>query len=148
MHIRQQIRNKFTEILKTISEFDDRVYESRVHQLAANDMPCALVFSESETLEAATRSSQPYIQKRTVETSVYAFARSAELVENSIDALTSSIEEKIFADPTLGGLVSQTILQSTILHIDGQPNSPIGAARMSFISTVHTREGIPQTQIK
>lgn len=148
MHIRQQIRNKITELLLTIPELGGKVFESRVHQLAATDMPCALVFSESETIDQATRSGQPAVQKRMIETAVYAFARSASLIENAIDGLANSIEQKIFSDPTLGGLASQTSLQSTALHIDGEPNSPIGAARLSFISIVHTREGIPQTPIK
>jgi hypothetical protein len=111
-------------------------------------MPCALVYSESEAVEQATKASQPTIQKRTIETAVYAFARSSPLIENSLDDLSEQIEKAIFADPTLQGLVSSTFLQNTALHIDGEPNAPIGAARLSFISTVHTREGIPQTPIK
>lgn len=141
MHVRQKIRNKFTALLKEIPAFNNNVYESRVHQLVSDDMPAALVYSESETIEPATKGNRPAIQKRFVETAVYAFAKAEDKVENSLDALTEMIESKICSDPTLGGLVFQTSLLNTVLQIDSEPNSPIGAARMSFMSIVHTQSG-------
>ena len=147
MHVRQKIRNKFTALLKEIPAFNSKVFESRVHQLVTNDMPCALVYSESEIIEKATKGSRPAIQKRFIETAVYAFAKSQEHIENALDELTKDIEEKICSDPTLQGLVFETNLQNTVLKIDGEPNSPIGAARMSFVSIVHTQSGNSESTI-
>ena len=147
MHIRRKVRNTFTELLNTIPAFNGKVFESRVHQLTKDDMPCALVYSESEVIEQATKSNRPQIQKRFIETVVYAFARSQDSIEDSIDDLTKDIEIKICSNPTLDGLVFETNLQNTVLRIDGEPNSPIGAARMSFISIAHTKAGSPESTI-
>jgi len=147
MHVRQKIRNKFTALLKEIPAFNDRVFESRVHQLASTDIPCALVYSESEMIEPATKGNRPAIQKRFVETAVYAFAKATENVEDALDHLTKDIEAKICSNPTLGGIVMETNLRDTDLKIGGEPNSPIGAARMSFVSIVHTQAGFSEQTI-
>lgn len=143
MHIRQQVRNKITELLKTIPDFNGRVFESRVHQLLPSDLPCALVFSESEVNTEETKNMQPRIQKRLIETAVYLFATANDLVENACDVLSELVEQTIFANPTLGETVFMTYLQNTVTHVSGEPNV-VAAARLSFISIVHTVEGIPQ----
>lgn len=151
MHVRQAVRNAITEIIKTIPEFTDgndlNVFESRVHTLDKERMPAALVFSESEIIEQLTHQHNR-IQRRHIETVIYVFARSDFEVENAIDPLTLKIENAILGDQTLGEIAENTLLQDTSLLVGADPDAPIGAARMSFISTVLTQQGDAETPLQ
>lgn len=146
-HVRQQVRNKFTEILGTIP--GSKVFPSRVHPLSKEDMPCYIVKSGSSIVEPAVKSRmQPALQKRWIETEVYVFARSNEKIEDTLDEMTAIVENKVFDDPTLGSVAAETILQNTESFIGGDPSAPMGACRMSFLSLVLTKEGSPETPIR
>lgn len=138
-HIRQQVRNKITEKVKTVSDLKNSTFESRVYELAQKDLPAALIFTENELLEKMTV--QNKIQKRMVETVVYLFARSDDHIENALDELSEKVENAILLDQTLGGLAVETFLDNTSLLIGGDPDAPTGASRMSFVTTVVTQQG-------
>lgn len=142
-HVRQQIRNKITAMLKEVPAFDGKVFESRVHQVKPDDMPCALVYSGSERIEPATRGNRQQIQKRFVNTNVYVFAKDKESIENALDDLSQVVEEKIGSNPNLDGIVFETNLEETNIHIDGNGNIPMGAAKLSFVSIVQTKLSQP-----
>ena len=141
MHIRQQVRNYISSKLKEIPELKNSVYESRIHELARKDLPAALIFSETEMNEPATRQNKPGIQKRMIETAVYLFATADDEIENSLDQLSEKVENKVFEDQTLGGIAVQTVLDNTNLLVGGDSDQPVGASRMSFVTTVLTQQG-------
>lgn len=141
MHIRQQVRNYISAKIREVPELANSTFESRIYELTRKDLPAALVFSETEMNEPATKQNKPGIQKRLIETAVYVFATADNEIENSLDNLSEKVENKIFEDQTLGGLAVQTVLDNTNLLIGGDPEAPVGASRMSFITTVLTQQG-------
>jgi len=148
MHVRQQIRNAITAKIKEVTEFGDNVFESRVYPLNDSNIPAALIFSETEVVESATRQKRPGIQRRIIETGVYLFAKADYDLEDKLDPLAAKVELAIFDDATLGGIAENTELGDTSLLIGGDPDAPIGAARLSFISTVLTQQGDPETPLQ
>lgn len=141
MHVRQQIRNAITAKIKEIPVLSTSTFESRVYQLSPADLPAALVYTESEVTEPATKQHQSGIQRRAIETVVYLFTRVDELLENSLDDLSEKVENKLFEDQTFGGIAVMTTLDNTQIHVGGDPDAPTGAARMSFITIVVTQQG-------
>jgi len=138
------------EILGTIPSLSGKVFESRVHPLAKEDLPCVIVKSGPQFVEDATKSHmQPgAIQRRLITTEVYVFARAPELVEDALDNLASLVENKVLENYTLNNVASKTTLIDTQSFITGEPNSPIGALLMNFLSLVYTREGATETPIR
>jgi len=146
MHVRQQVRNAITALVKTVPELVDSTFESRVYPLGKEDLPAALIFTENEGIENQTKQNQR-VQKRLIETVVYAFARANDLLENAIDPLAEAIENVVLNDQTLGGVANKTRLSEVNLLIGGEPDAPTGAARISFISTVLTQQGNSSTPL-
>ncbi len=148
-HVRQQVRNKITEVVNGILSFDNNVFENRTYELRKEELPAAIIFSGPEIIERATeKHRQPGLQKRKIETSIYVFARSPQNIGDLVDALAVEVEEAIFADPTLGGLAAETIVLDCVTHIDAESDVPVGALRIALQSTVFTREGNPSQAIQ
>lgn len=145
MHVAQQIRNFFTSEIKKISAFKT-TEESRIHPLGKENLPAALIFTENEEVEQATR--QGAIQQRIITTTVYVFARAQDTIENQLDALRTEVEKTILCNPTLGGIAHETVLTETNLLLGGEDQDPIGAARMNFVSRVLTKTGDPENPVK
>lgn len=146
-HVRQQIREEITAKLQTIAGFADSVFPARVHPFNKDDLPAMVVRSEAEQIEKASQGNRPGIQKRYIETAVYVFTRTQDNIEDAIDDLARLVEQKIFEDPTLGGVAAETVLTGIDPAIGGEPDAPTGAHRMAFVSLVLTKEGIPQTAL-
>ena len=146
MHVRQQVRNAVTSKLREIKSLKGSTHESMTYPLGKDDMPAALVFSEEEVIETVTKVGCR-LQRRHIETAIYVFARADKEVENVLDPLVAEVENKIYEDQTLGRIAEQTQLSETNLFIGGEPKSPVGAARLSFISTVYTKQGDAENAI-
>lgn len=147
MHVRKQVRNRFTSVLGSIPALDSHVYENRTYELRKEELPAALIFSGPEVIEKATQA-RTAIQKRKIQTEVYIFDRDAENIGDAIDEHAAAVEAAVFADPTLGGLASETVLLDAVPYIDAESDIPVGALRMTFQSTVFTREGVPDKAIQ
>ena len=146
-YIRKDCRKNVVELLKTISP-TIKVFESRVHPLDKVDLPCIVVKSGGQDIEPIVQRNQPFLQKRFIETEIYCFARAVDKIEDELDDMALLVEEKISSDPTLSGRVISSTLDNTSSFISDETNSPIGAMRMSYISTAHTPENKPDTSIR
>lgn len=144
-HVRQQAREFIATALQGIEGFGDKVFPGRVHAIPAKDLPAMVVKSEDELIErAVAKGNQPSIQKRHVETVVYVLTRtSTGNIEDTIDDLAILVEKAIFADPSLGGIASETVLTSIQPMTGQEPDGPTGVHRMAFVSCILTKEGLP-----
>lgn len=144
-HVRQQLREAITAMLETIPGLETKIFPARVHPFTKDDLPGIVVKTEDEIVEKGTeRHQQPGIQKRFIETGIYVFTRAQVNIEDAIDELAMKVEKKIFEDPSIGKLASETVLRSISPATGGEPDAPTGAHRMSFISLVLTKEGFPE----
>lgn len=143
-YVRQQVRNKITQILEDKFGTDLKVWENRVHPLMPDEFPCIIVKSGGQLVEIKTKGrSQPNVQGRAIETEIYVFVRNTN-PQDGLDVYAADVEKAIFADPTLGGLAVETVLSDTNDAMSGEPNFPTGVMRMSFLSMVVTMEGKPE----
>lgn len=145
MHVTQQVRNKFTELIATIGAMKT-VEESRIHPITKDNLPATLIFTEDEQLVMPTR--QRAIQERIITTTAYVFARAQDKIENQLDSLRTEVEKVILSDPTLGGIAHETVLKETNMLLGGNDQDPIGAARMAFVSRVLTKVGDPENPVR
>lgn len=149
MHVKQALRANMAALLETIPAVTGKVYQSRVHPLSKDDMPCIIVKSGPESIDLPVKGRQsPALQKRLIVTEVYCFVRAKDKVEDALDEIAAIVENKVFTDYTLGGIAAETSLVGTDSYIGGEPSSPVGALLMNFLSTVYTKEGLPENAIR
>ena len=148
MHVRQQVRSAIVAKVKEVPDLRKSTFESRVYQLTKDEMPAALVYTESEASEKATRQNAPGINKRHIETVVYIFARANENIEDALDDLAELVENKVLEDQTLGGIALETVFVKADLLIGGDPDAPTGASRMSFVTIILTKNGASEVPIQ
>jgi hypothetical protein len=137
-HVRQQIREKVALVFSTAS-VAAVVSQSRVHNLPAGTTTAALIYTISESVTDLTLT-YPRKLTRELVLGVELVARATADLDDVLDGLAVKAEEAIGADPTLAGLVKDTILRSTIINQRFEGDAPIGSARLEFIVMYRTSE--------
>jgi hypothetical protein len=144
VHIRQQIREAAASALAGIATV---VEASRVYPLQHEDLPAVLIAVPGETVQTRTMG-RPRTQLRAMQLVVELYVRANADVDNAIDGLAKTIEERLFADPTLNALAHAGLsLEGTTTEITGMGDKPIGVARLTFTASALVREGAPHTRI-
>ena len=135
VHVRQQVRDAIAAKVNAVAALTGKTFTSRTSELAAEELPAAIVVFEGETIENKG-SNRPGIgiQKRNIQTGVYIFARSLTKIEEALDILTAEVEKKVFEDSTLQGVAAQTTIESVEPDIRSSPTLPTGLYRILFSS--------------
>jgi len=147
MHIQQQIRNNISTLLNSLDIFAT-VTEDRQYLIATDKFPAVWVASEDEEVEEAAKQKGcvPQAQKRHYYTALYILIQANEGLQNELDKVQEAVEKAIAADPSLQGAAEKTILKrvNNLFAEDNEyVNTPVGAKRLLFISTVHTMSTDP-----
>lgn len=142
MHVRTQARNFITAALKTlVSVPSASVFESRVYKLDSGDLPAIVVNSEREDIETKGKGSgQPGIQSREIQNTVIIAEVNTDEIEDALDIISLEVEDKIFEDPTLGGVAASTHLVSMERFTTEKTDKPFGLMKLTFSSRVITIE--------
>lgn len=151
-HVRQQCRNRVTSILEDadlkLGRIEVNVFESRVYQLEARQLPAVAVYSKNQTVEPRKARKQPTIQDRFIQTRVVLAVVAEELVENDIDCLALQVENAVAADPTLGGVAHTTFLKGADEgFLSSETDRPFALLDLLFESHVLTLEGEAEKSI-
>lgn len=130
--IRQAVKDRLVAQLPLV---DPRISEARIsiHRstpLFAAKLPAILIYTRDERIEDAP-SSHPGIRYRKLELSVEVITSGEAAIEDA-DTLAQAIETILDADETLGLLVQGTRLTRTEVDHDGDGDTPVLAARMTF----------------
>lgn len=152
-HVRQQCRNRITELLEEadlkLGRVEVNVFESRVYQLESRQLPAVAVYSKNQVVESRKARKQPTIQDRFIQTRVVLAVVADELVENDIDCLALQVENKIATDPTLGGVAHTTFFMgSEEGALSSETDKPFALLDLLFESHVLTLEGKAERSIQ
>ena len=150
--IREAVKDR---LVARLPEVDARVTESRIsiHRstpLFAAKLPAILIYTRDERVEDSPNA-DPGLRYRKLELSIEVIAGGEKAVEEA-DMLALAIEAILDADETLGLLVEGTRLTRTETDHDGDGETPVLAARMTFEVSYWTRpveaaEGILPLQV-
>jgi hypothetical protein len=148
-HVRQQVRNAIHAACAASGAVAaESVYKSRVHKFDAKQVPAIVVYGRGERIEDGTPGrQQPKVQRRWIRTHVYVGVTANENLEDELDALGLTVENKVFEDPTLGGLAQETRLTSTDTDLSAGADKGFGVLLMVFETLVLTLEGKAEQKI-
>ena len=145
-HARTQIRNAVTTLLKGNTTAGNNVYEARVYPINEPKLPALLVYTKQETVGEQSMS-RPRTQQRELIVSVEAYVKARGNVDEETDTLAMEIEQLIAADPTIGGLVKDTALDTTETQFSDDGEKPVAVAILNFSALYVVKEHEPETLI-
>jgi len=145
-HARTQIRNAVTALLKGNTTAGDNVFEARVYPLNDPKLPALLIYTKQETVGEQSMS-RPRTQQRELMVTIEAYVKARGNVDEDTDTLAMEIEQLVATDPTLGGLVKDTALDTTETQFSDDGEKPVAVAILTFSVLYTVKENAPQTLI-
>lgn len=143
-HARTQIRNAVTALLKGNTTAGNNVFESRVYAIDEPKLPALLIYTKMETVGEQSMS-RPRTQHRELMVVVEIYVKARGNVDEDTDMLALEIEQLIAADPSLGGLVKDTALDTSETQFSDDGERPIAVAILTFSVLYTVKEHEPQT---
>lgn len=144
-HVRRQIRDKVTDILKTgVALVRRRVLASRVYPLTAANIPAVLVYTRSEGSGLLSFGPAKSLDRR-LSLSIDVYVRATETFDNDLDAICVQVEETIAANFTLDGLAKEAVLTGTEIDYSGEAEQPVAVARLTYAIRYVTTIGDVET---
>lgn len=139
-HQREQIRISVLNMLKAaieplaiIKTFNMNRFRAYWHD---EEIPALSVYSLSETAEVFNEA--PRNLRRRLELAVEIVAHGIEGIDNFLDSVALQVENVVFIDETLNGLVSDCRLTGTEMIQRTEGESPVGAIVLRFDATYFT----------
>ena len=140
---RAEIRHRVTEMLLTPgpdvsggypTEARNRVYPSRKRKLSHTQLPCLLVYTNSESCEVFNESPRSY--KKTLALVIGVVAEENETLDDDLDRICGQVErvfnENVYLGKDDGGLVDECNLTRTELGFSVDCDVQTGGAAMTF----------------
>jgi hypothetical protein len=145
-HVRQQIRERIAANVTGLTTTASRVYQSRVYNLASNEMPGLLIYSTQEASERDSFIGSNGLN-RVVDVLVEGYAKTSTNLDDTLDTIAAEVEAAIAADPTCNGLAKDLQLASTEIEYTGESDSPTGLVRCTFSVVYRTTATAPTSAI-
>lgn len=148
-HVRRQIRDAAVALLTGLSITGSRVYKSRVQRLESTDLPCLLVNTDSEQIEAQTIALNSILERQ-LNLSVRILVQNSTTFDDVVDAVIKDIEVAInasAASKTLNGLAENIEMKSIEVSVDATGEQPIAEANIIFLVTYYTLANAPDSSI-
>ncbi len=146
MHARTQIRQAIIAALIGNTSAGNNVFEARVYPLNDPKLPALLIYTKQETIGEQSIS-HPRTQQRELELTIEAYVKVRGNVDEVTDNLAMEIEQVISADPTLGGLVKDTALDTTETQFSDDGEKPVAVAILTFSVLYTVKETNPDILI-
>lgn len=141
-HVRQQIREAAATLLDGLATTGGRVYQSRVHPLADANLPCLLVNTDSEDIEALTVHA-PVMLERTLDLSVRCVAKVAARLDDTLDTMLKEVETVLGASGVMSTLAKSIMPTGIRIEMDDGKESPVGVATLNYRISYFTASNAP-----
>jgi hypothetical protein len=138
-HRRTEIRNAVAALLTVTGAFTT-VSKSRVHRAQDNELPAVLVYTLHEKSEPITLKR---MLNRQLSLVIEIRVAATHSLDDRIDALCLAAETAMAADPKLGLLIDDSILDSTQIGLNGEGDLRHGVALLTYGVTYRTAAGNP-----
>ena len=148
-HIRKQLREAVSTLLTGLTTTGPRVFQSRVYVLNDTDLPCLVISTNEEQAEIGAMGF-PSMLNRQLNLQVRALAKANSNLDDTLDAMIKEVEIALNASivaNTLNGLVKDITLSNIFIDMNGEAESPMGQAVMSFTVLYKTQANTPDISI-
>jgi hypothetical protein len=149
-HVNKQIRDAFKARIATV-EAVGTVDSNRGADLLEADLPAVVVETGRDVVEPG---SKPYkgaaaLERRTVEVTAVIVAEADAALDDTLDALRSSIETAVRSDDTLGGIATEVRHTGGELDVgaDEEGERWFAFYALGWEVVVWTHEGAPETAV-
>jgi hypothetical protein len=130
-HLRRQIREAIGTAVTGLATTGANVFQSRVYPAETSKLPCLLVFTRSETVEAETIHA-PRTLSRVLSVEVQAVTKATADIDDALDGICKEVEVALAAPSAVLALADDIVLRSTDIEMIGSQEKPAGVARMVF----------------
>lgn len=144
-HVRQQIREALVTALTGLTTTAARVYPFRGVPLADAKLPCLLVNTDEESVEAGGISA-PFRLERNLTVRVRGLAKQVDNLDDKLDTIAAEVETAL-GNTTLGGLVKMLSLSGVNISRDDDGERPVGEVEMVFSAVYVTAANAPESII-
>lgn len=142
-HVRKQIRDALAAALTGMATAA-RVYTGRVHPTETDVLPCALLFTNEETIG---RGSKGGTLTRDLSAVIEGHAEAVAGLVDVLDTIAKEVEAAVAAAGDLGGLITAADLTGTEIEITGAAQKPTGLIRLEYLMTYNTSEAAPDVAL-
>lgn len=146
MHVRQAIRERVASRVTGLASVGSNVFQTRIHTLANNNLPCILIYSQNETSEP-NQMGVNRILDRTLSINVEIYVKATADIDDKIDAICVNVEEAIAGDITVNNLAKDITLSSTSINFIGEGDQPLGVASLTYDVMYQVRESDLETAL-
>lgn len=145
MHVRQQIRNLFLTRLLDNTGADDRVYTSRVYPIAKFNSPAIIIYSTTETAEAATIGNPgSTIRELTVNVEIY--IKGVLNLDNDLDAIAAQVEKLLTSECGFIGNISAINYDGFETEYNGEGDNAFLVGTLEYSVTYWVNNDDPENE--
>jgi predicted nucleic acid-binding Zn-ribbon protein len=147
IHARSQIRNAVrAAIIDADTDAAEKVYDTRVYDLANTSLPAVTIRSNSDQVEGISLS-KPRTQQRSVELVVTCFVKGTNNYATNLDTLCEQVETVMANNTILSGASKDVKLNATDMEFDANGKEPVAIADMSFTIKYSIKENEPNVSL-
>jgi hypothetical protein len=141
------LREAVAAVVTGLATTGANVFQSRVYPTQAAELPCLLIFTNSEASSVITIN-RPGTVDRVLQMQVVAVARQTDDVDDVLDGICKEVEIAL-AMPVagLGTLAKSIMLTATEIEMEGTAEKPVGSAAMTFEVNYFTAENAPDVAL-
>ena len=144
-HVRLQIREAAAAALTGLATTATRVFQSRVYPLRDADLPCLLISTDDERIDAenAVAGSE---MTRELTLTVRGVAKANADLDDTLDGIAEQVEP-VLIGATLSNKVKRLTLEAIRIEMDDALEKPAGIIAMEFKALYFTTPANPGTAL-
>lgn len=144
-HVRQQIREAAAAALTGLATTSTRVYQSRIHPLRDADLPCLLISTDEEDVDAENAVMGGELT-RNLTLTIKGVAKANANLDDTLDGIAEQVEPML-NDASLGNLVKRCTLEKISVEMDDTLEKPVGIITLNYRTTYFTSPAAPGTAL-
>lgn len=140
-HVRRQIREAAAAAVTGLATTSTRVFQSRIYPLRDADLPCLLISTDDEQIEAEDAISGGALTRELVLT-IKGVAKATADLDDMLDGIAEQVEP-VLNGASLGGLVKRCTLEKISVEMDDALEKPVGVITLQYLTTYFTTPAAP-----
>ena len=144
-HVRRQLREAAAAAVTGLSTTAGRVFQSRVYPLRDADLPCLLVITDDERIDAGNAAMGGELERELTLT-VRGVAKATADLDDTLDAIAEQVEPMLNG-ATLGGKAKKCLLTAINVEMDDVLEKPVGSISLEYRITYFTSPALPGTAL-
>lgn len=131
---RKYLRKKIQDLLKAgnIEGVGKDVFSMRSISSDIEELPIILIYPKNENISRFDESPKRYLRTLTIIIEVISTDNNDEILSDELDRLSSDVENVIEKDLEIESCVENIELQSVIYDTEGDGQSPVGSATLTY----------------